>query len=81
MEKSKTMEKPRDTDKVVFIFKTGTELLATFFPTEKKKEPQVSVRHKNKYLKSIVRTSKGYIRITGGREIFSRYSIKWKTAG
>lgn len=43
MEKSRTKEKPRDTDKVVFIFKRGTELLTTFFPTEKKKEPQKSL--------------------------------------
>lgn len=79
MEKSRTKEKPRDTDKVVFIFKRGTELLTTFL--KEKGATKVSVRHKKKYLKSIVRTSKGYIRITGGREIFSRYSIKWKTAG
>jgi hypothetical protein len=34
-------EKPTDTDKGVFIFKRGTELLAAFSPKEKKKEPQV----------------------------------------
>ena len=69
-------EKPTDTDKVVFIFKRGTELLATFSPTEKKKEPQVFIRHKQKYLKSIVRILKGCTRINVGREVFSRYSIK-----
>lgn len=69
-------EKPTDTDTVVFIFKRGTELLATFFPTEKKKKPQVFIRHKQKYLKSIVRILKGYTRINGGKEVFSRYSIK-----
>lgn len=43
VEESRTKEKPRDTAKAAFIFKSETELLATFSPTEKKKETQKSL--------------------------------------